>query len=50
VRRTIERAHIYGIPPSAEERARWLALEADAIRRMLAGESAESDSGIDDTG
>ena len=25
-----------------EERAQWLALEADAVRRMLAGELAES--------
>jgi hypothetical protein len=28
--------------PTPEERAQWLALEADAIRRMLAGESAEN--------
>jgi hypothetical protein len=38
----IERGDL-GIEPTPEERARWLALEADAgFRRMLAGESAES--------
>ena len=37
----IERGTL-GIEPTPEERAQWLALEADAIRRMLAGESAES--------
>ena len=38
----IDRAHVHGIPPTAVERAQWLALEADAVRRMLAGKSAES--------
>jgi hypothetical protein len=38
----IDRAYVHGIPPTAEERAQWLALEADAVRRRLAGESAES--------
>ena len=37
----IERGNL-GIEPTPEERAQCLALEADAIRRMLAGESAES--------
>ena len=37
----IERGNL-GIEPTAVERAQWLALEADAVRRMLAGESAES--------
>ena len=37
----IERGTL-GIEPTPEERAQWLALEADAVRRMLAGESAES--------
>jgi hypothetical protein len=37
----IERGNL-GIEPTPEERAHWLALEADAIRRMLAGESAEN--------
>ena len=37
----IERGNL-GIEPTPEERAQWLALEADAVRRMLAGGSAES--------
>ena len=37
----IERGNL-GIEPTAVERAQWLALEADAVRRMLAGKSAES--------
>jgi hypothetical protein len=34
----IERAHVHGIQPTPEEWAKWLGLEAGAIRRMLAGE------------